>query len=105
MINDASSGLVADKLDGWSGAYLEPWYPPYNPYLAHCAISELEFPIGNIYCIIPKERTPSHFSNQLLLFKFPVKWDGNRKHYFLFLFGNKLIQKFIQNSKISLVNS
>ena len=31
---------------------------PYNPYLAHRALSKLEFPIGNIYCIIPKERTP-----------------------------------------------
>ena len=30
---------------------------PYNPYLAHRALSKLEFPIGNIYCIIPKERT------------------------------------------------
>ena len=31
---------------------------PYNPYLAHRALSKLEFPIGNIYCIIPKKRTP-----------------------------------------------
>ncbi len=31
---------------------------PYNPYLAHCALSKLEFSIGNIYCVIPKERTP-----------------------------------------------
>jgi len=30
---------------------------PYNPYLAHRALSKLEFPIGNIYCIIPKKRT------------------------------------------------
>ena len=31
---------------------------PHNPYLAHRALSKLEFPIGNIYCIIPKKRTP-----------------------------------------------
>ena len=33
-------------------------YIPYNPYLAHCALSKLAYTIGNIYCIIPKERTP-----------------------------------------------
>ena len=32
-------------------------YIPYIPYLAHRALSKLEFPIGNMYCIIPKERT------------------------------------------------
>ncbi len=39
-------------------SYMVIFLVPYNPYLAHRALSKLEFPIGNIYCIIPKERTP-----------------------------------------------
>ena len=31
-------------------------------YSTHRALSKLEFPIGNIYCIIPKKRTPSRFN-------------------------------------------
>ena len=40
---------------------------PYNPYLAHCALSKLEFPIGNIYCIIPKERTPQPLQLSIII--------------------------------------
>ena len=63
----------------------------YNPYLAHRVLSKLEFPIGNIYCIIPKKRTPpSHFSYQLLL---------------LFVVIRKQIDtKICQNSRSSLMH-
>ena len=42
---------------------------PYNPYLAHCALSKLEFPIGNIYCIIPKERTPQPLQLSIMIIR------------------------------------
>ena len=40
---------------------------PYNPHLAHCALSKLDFPIGNIYCIIPKERTPQPLQLSIII--------------------------------------
>ena len=51
---------------------------PYNPYLAHRALSKLEFLLGNIYCIIPKERTPSRF-NYLprIAISYKVGWKQN----------------------------
>ena len=49
---------------------------PYNPYLAHRALSKLEFPNGNIYCIIPKERTPSRFN---YLPRISISYEVGRK--------------------------
>ena len=40
---------------------------PYNPYLAHGALSKLKFPIGNIYCIIPKKRTPQPLQLSIII--------------------------------------
>ena len=53
---------------------------PYNPYLALCALSKLEFPISNIYCIIPKERTPQPLQLSFIIISISY---GNKYSFFL----------------------
>ena len=52
---------------------------PYNPYLAHRALSKLEFPIGNIYCIIPKERTPQPLQLSIIIDLIPHEVGREQK--------------------------
>ena len=46
---------------------------PYSTWKPHRALSELEFPIGNIYCIIPKERTPLGPTASIIYYEFQTK--------------------------------
>ena len=55
---------------------------PYNPYLAHRALSKLEFPIGNIYCIIPKERTPQPL--QLSIIAISISYEVGQEQKAMF---------------------
>ena len=61
---------------------------PYNTYLAHGALSKLKFPIGNIYCIIPKKRTPQPLQLIIII---------------TFCYNLETNIKICQNSKISLM--
>ena len=56
---------------------------PYNPYLAHGALSKLKFPIGNIYCIIPKKRTPQPL--QLSIIAISISYEVGQEQKAIFL--------------------
>ena len=74
---------------------------PYNPYLAHRALSKLEFPIGNIYCIIPKERTPQPLTSVINYCYFNFLWSGTGTESNIFCCNLKQFDKrFIKSSKI-----
>ena len=78
---------------------------PYNPYLAHSALSKLEFPIGHIYCITPKERTPQPLQLSTIIMTISCKVGWEQKSLLFVVIWKQMAPKFCQNSNISLVHS
>ena len=70
---------------------------PYNPYLAHRALSKLEFPIGNIYCIIPKERTPQPLQLSIIAISISYEVGQEQKAMFFVVILKQLDTKDLSN--------
>ena len=70
---------------------------PYNPYLAHRALSKLEFPIGNIYCIIPKERTPQPLHLSIIAISISYEVGQEQKAIFFVVILKQFDTKDLSN--------
>ena len=70
---------------------------PYNPYSAHRALSELEFPIGNIYCIIPKERTPQPLQLSIIAISISYEVGQEQKAIFFVVILKQFDTKDLSN--------
>ena len=72
---------------------------PYNPYLAHRALSKLEFPIGNIYCIILKECTPQPLQLSIIAISISYEVGQEQKAMFFVVILKQFDTKDVSNDQ------